>query len=116
MSISGHDEEFRRLFAQEAESRLSRLGEQLLELEQAGSTPELVASIFREAHTIKGAAAVVGFADASRVAHALEDLLEGVRAGDYLASPELVDAALAAVDGLTAMVPRLVSGEDCGAE
>ena len=60
MTIAGHEEEFRLLFAQEAEMRLARLGEQLLQLETTGSDRELVASIFREAHTLKGAAAVVG--------------------------------------------------------
>ncbi len=116
VTVVGHEDEFRHLFAQEAESRLAALGAQLLELEQSGSDPELIASIFREAHTLKGAAAVVGIDEASRVAHALEDLLEGVRSGQRLPSSELVDVALGAVDGLTSMVPRLVAGEDCTAE
>jgi two-component system chemotaxis sensor kinase CheA len=111
--ITGHEEEFRKLFAEEAASRLARLGEQLLQLERSGSDPELIASIFREAHTLKGAAAVVGIEEASRVAHALEDLLEGVRSGDQAPTSELVDVALAAVDGLTALIPRLLAGDDC---
>ena len=114
-AVTGRNDEaeFRELFAQEAAARLARLGEQLLMLEESGNDPELVSSIFREAHTLKGAAAVVGIDDAGRVAHALEDLLEGVRSGERLASAELVDVALAAVDGLTEMVPRLVAGENC---
>ena len=115
MTIQGHEAEFRLLFAQEAEMRLARLGEQLLQLEANTSDPELVASIFREAHTLKGAAAVVGIEDASRIAHALEDILEELRSGQRLPTPELVDAALVAVDGLSAMIPRLLQGEDCAA-
>ena len=113
MTGRNDEAEFRELFAQEAAARLARLGEQLLMLEESGNDPELVSSIFREAHTLKGAAAVVGIDDAGRVAHALEDLLEGVRSGERLASAELVAVALAAVDGLTETVPRLVAGEDC---
>jgi two-component system, chemotaxis family, sensor kinase CheA len=116
MTIAGHEAEFRLLFAQEAEMRLARLGEQLLQLETTGNDRELVASIFREAHTLKGAAAVVGIDDASRVAHALEDVLEEVRSGKRLPTPDLVDAALVAVDGLTAMIPRLLQGDDCREE
>src|SRR6476646_6189107 len=108
MTIPGHEDEFRRLVAEEAEERLARLGEQLLQLEESGSDRELIASIFREAHTLKGAAAVVGITEASRVAHALEDLLEGVRSGRRLPTSELVDTALATVDGLSSMVPRLI--------
>ncbi len=111
-STTGVDD-FRALFAEEAESRLSRLGELLLQLEENADDEELVASIFREAHTVKGAAAVVGIDEASRVAHALESLLEGVRNGERTVTSELVDMALFAVDGLNSMIPRLVAGEDC---
>jgi two-component system, chemotaxis family, sensor kinase CheA len=113
VTISGHEAEFRLLFAQEAEMRLARLTEQLLQLETSGSDPELVASIFREAHTLKGAAAVVGIDEASFVAHALEDLLEEVRSGERAPTSDLVDAALVAVDALGAMIPRLLQGDDC---
>lgn len=108
--------DFRQLFAEEADSRLVRLGEQLLQLEEHGDDVDLVASIFREAHTVKGAAAVVGIDEASSVAHALEELLEGVRSGDRPVTSDLVDIALAAVDGLSSMIPRLVAGDDCAAE
>ena len=112
MTISGHEDEFRQLFAQEAETRLARLGEQLLQLEEAGNDEELIASIFREAHTLKGAAAVVGIDEVTRVAHVLEDLLEQLRSGERLASPELIDALLASVDGLAEMTPAILRGED----
>lgn len=110
------DEEFIALFAQEAEVRLRRLGQQLLELETDGASPDLIDDIFREAHTLKGAAAVVGLDDVSSVAHALEDLLEGVRRGESEPTGELVDTALAVVDGLNAIVPLVLVGEDCAEE
>jgi two-component system chemotaxis sensor kinase CheA len=112
MAGTGDEEEFRVLFAQEAAMRLARLGEQLLALEEAGSDEELIASVFREAHTLKGAAAVVGIDDVSRVAHVMEDVLEQLRSGERLASPELIDALLGGVDGLTEMIPALLAGED----
>jgi two-component system chemotaxis sensor kinase CheA len=112
MSASGHEEEFRLLFAQEAEQRLGNLASQLLALEKTGSDAELVASIFREAHTLKGGAAVVGLEEVAVVAHAMEDLLEQLRAGERLATPELIDTVLAAVDGLQEMLPDVLAGTD----
>jgi two-component system, chemotaxis family, sensor kinase CheA len=112
MSASGHEEEFRLLFAQEAEQRLGILASQLLALEQTGSDAELVASIFREAHTLKGGAAVVGLEEVTLVTHAMEDLLEQLRAGERLATPELIDTVLAAVDGLQEMLPDVLAGTD----
>lgn len=109
------DGEFLALFAQEAEQRLNDLSTQLLVLEEAGNDAELVASVFREAHTLKGAAAVVGLDAFSRVAHALEDLLEQLRSGQRMATRSLIDGALAAVDGLHAMLPAAVAGDDCSA-
>src|SRR6476661_8577927 len=93
VSAPGQDAEFRHLFAQEAEQRLSRLGRQLLELEETGSDEMLVASIFRDAH-------------------AMEDLLEQLRSGARLATSELVDELLVAVDGLAAMIPAALDGDD----
>jgi len=112
VSSTGHEDEFRALFAQEAQERLSALASQLLALEESGADADLVASIFREAHTLKGAAAVVGMTEVSSVAHVMEDLLEGVRSGTRPATPELIDALLAAVDGLASMVPAVLAGED----
>ena len=69
------------MFAEEAEGRLATLSELLLELERNGEDQELLSSVFREAHTLKGAAAVVGLADVLRVAHAMEEVLEELRRG-----------------------------------
>ena len=68
--------------------------------------------MFREAHTLKGAAAVVGMADVLRVAHAMEEVLEGLRRGDGAATPATVDALLGAVDGMRELVPAAVAGDD----
>jgi len=81
-----------------AEGRLDTLVDELLELEKGGATPEVVASLFREAHTIKGGAAVVGMPHVARVAHALEDLLEEVRRERRGVDTALIDAVLAGVD------------------
>jgi two-component system chemotaxis sensor kinase CheA len=110
--VSGHEEEFRRLFAEEAEIRLQRLATELLQLEEAGSNPELVASIFRDAHTLKGAAGMVGLTGISRIAHLMEDLLEELRGGHRLATPELVDPLLGAVDAVRTLIPALLAGDD----
>ena len=114
MEVTGQESRFRAMFAEEAEGRLATLSELLLELERNGGDQELLSSVFREAHTLKGAAAVVGLADVLRVAHAMEEILEGLRRGDASATPELVDALLGAVDGMREMVPAVLAGDDRG--
>lgn len=104
--------DFVRLFAAEAEGRLDALVDQLLTLEHVGPSPDLLASLFREAHTVKGGAAVVGLGDVARVAHALEDLLEEVRGGRRQVDAALVDAVLSGADAIRSLMPRAVAGED----
>ena len=48
----------RQLFADDAVARLDRMGEQLLELEHAPGQTDLLANLFREAHSLKGGAGV----------------------------------------------------------
>ena len=93
-------EQMRQLFAQEADVRLDELGRLLLELEQRPDDEELVRSVYRELHTIKGSAAVAGLDDISRVAHHLEELVDGVRAGHQPVTPPLIDTQLRGADQL----------------
>lgn len=100
------------LFGQEAATRLARMAVELLEIEEKGPDPELVASTFRDAHTLKGSAAIVELPDVATLAHAMEDVLDGVRSGQRLITPGLIDGLLVAVDGLRTALPDLLDGGD----
>lgn len=91
------------LFQEECASRLTALGDLVLRLENEGNTGDVVSSMFREAHTIKGAAAVVGLEDIAREAHVLEELLDRIRAGQWEVTSDVIDTILGSVDRLTAM-------------
>jgi two-component system, chemotaxis family, sensor kinase CheA len=115
VTITGHEEEFRRLFEQEAGTRLGTLAERAMELESRGDDRELVAEMFRDAHTLKGGAAVVGFEDLAAVVHELEQLLEELRSGARTPDGALVDGVLGAVDALREMVAGAMAGADAPA-
>jgi two-component system chemotaxis sensor kinase CheA len=110
MSAPPH-ERFLKLFADEAEARLRRLGDHILALESAGSA-DAVAALLRDAHSLKGAAAVVGLTDVSTVAHRMEDLLEPYRTGAAACPPALVDRLLDVADVLQSLLPAIRRGED----
>lgn len=92
------------LFAQEAAVRLTSLDQLLMRLESAVEDGELVVSLFRELHTLKGSAAVAGLDEVSALAHALEEQVGRVRAGEAAVTPELIDILFAGADGLRAAV------------
>src|SRR4051794_27557537 len=111
---SDPQDRFVSLFADEAETHLGRIGEHVLTLETNASA-EVVAAILRDAHSLKGAAAVVGLSEVSSVAHRLEDVLETYRDGSQAPAAELIDRLLRVVDGLQALLPSIRRGEDTAA-
>ncbi len=94
------------IFREETDERLDRVVEVLLAIEAGGAPPDAVGSLFRDVHSIKGNAGMVGFDELSSIAHALEDMLEGPRTVGQL-PPELVELILRATD----VMRRVLEGE-----
>lgn len=102
--------DIRSLFAQEAAVRLVNLDQLLLRLEQSPADEELLSSVFREVHTLKGSSAVAGLDDVSRIAHDLEDLMQQLRDGLRSATPEVIDILLAGADQLATTISGTAPG------
>lgn len=86
------------LFRSEAEGQLAQLTEGLLALEGGGSAPALVEPMMRAAHSLKGAARIVGLTAAERIAHALEDVFVAAQRERIVIGPSHVDVLLPCVD------------------
>jgi two-component system chemotaxis sensor kinase CheA len=95
--MSEADEALIQVFRDEVEERLTSFVGELLAVESGKSTPETVDVLFREAHTIKGAAGMLGFDHVRELAHAAEDLLAPVR-GERTFPVELVAPLLRVAD------------------
>lgn len=95
--------EFLEIFQDEANQRLDHIVDILLALETGRAAPDAVDSLFRDAHTIKGGAAMLGLDDVRELAHAVEDVLHEVRESNEF-SPELTDPLLRAADALRRQV------------
>ncbi len=65
--------EFLEIFRDEASERLDHIVDTLLAVEGGRAAPDAVDSLFRDAHTIKGAAGMLGLDDVRELAHAVED-------------------------------------------
>src|SRR5579859_5691879 len=88
-------------FAVEAQEHLQAINQNLLALEKSA---ELLAEIFRAAHSLKGAARAVNLEAAGDVAHRLETLFARLRDGELAGSPALFDLAYQTVDALGVLV------------
>src|ERR1700680_3580061 len=90
---------------------LERMSTALIALEAAPDDQSAVDAIFREAHTMKGTAGMVGMMRVSHLAHRLEDLLTELRSGARHSTPELTDLMLRVVDGIGRLVVITAQGE-----
>lgn len=88
------------LFRLEAESQTAVLSAGVLAIEELERSPSTVESLMRAAHSLKGAARIVGLDPAVRVAHALEDVFVAAGKGQFRVRPEHADLLLAAIDFL----------------
>lgn len=99
---------YRAMFLSETREHLKNLGRGLLELETSGGR-EGVDALFREAHSIKGMAASMGYPRTIELAHHLEDALDGLRRGGGIV-PGALDRLLAGVDLLEKLVDDIEAG------
>ncbi len=100
------------LFAAESREHLSLANDALLRLERGADAEAPVRELFRAVHTVKGMAGAMGFAAVTELAHALESLLEGVRAGTRALDAATLAALFAAVDALEETVTAAIGGRD----
>jgi two-component system chemotaxis sensor kinase CheA len=95
--------ELTEIFREEATTRLDRMDEALLAMESGDAGAEVIDSLFRNAHTIKGSAGMLGFDDIRSLGHAVEDVLSSVREAGVF-PPELAEPLLRATAALRAQV------------
>jgi two-component system chemotaxis sensor kinase CheA len=100
-------------FVSEAQETIDALAKGLMRLEGAGTDPdpEVLNSVFRAAHSLKGLASMFGVERLSRLAHALEDALDDLRMGRRPLDAGALDLLLEAPE----VFSRIISEEGSGA-
>ncbi|MCC6243331.1 MAG: chemotaxis protein CheA [Gemmatimonadaceae bacterium] len=96
------------LFATEAREHLAELDATLLQLEALPDRTH-VATLFRSMHTIKGMAGAMGYSAVEQLSHALESLLDRVRASEIVPQRAEIDLLFDGTSLLRAAVDAVVS-------
>ena len=102
--------QFQQVFIEESLEGLDTMESSLLALDNGGDG-ELVHTIFRAAHSIKGGAATFGFPEMSSFTHEAESLLDEVRGGKRVIDASIIELLLRTVDCLRGMFARAQAGE-----
>jgi two-component system, chemotaxis family, sensor kinase CheA len=96
--------QFHDAFFEESFEALDSMEAALLKLDIGAPEPELINTIFRVAHSIKGGSATFGFSDIASFTHSLETLLDELRSGGMQVSLAISDLLLKSVDVMRAML------------
>ena len=96
--------QFHETFFEESFEALGSMEAALLKLSAGEADAELINTIFRVAHSIKGGSATFGFADVAAFTHTLETLLDQLRSGQRQVQSNIVDGLLRSVDVLRDML------------
>jgi two-component system chemotaxis sensor kinase CheA len=96
-------------FLLEARENLSFIDQNIEEI--GSDDPELLNSVFRAAHTLKGGSGIVGFESVKNITHHAEDLLDMLRGGKIEFQPSMLEALYDAFDEVMNLIEAAEESE-----
>ena len=102
------DDEILVMFIEDSREHLGNIETALMDMERHGADidEELVNTVFRAAHSIKGGAGFLNLANIRELAHRLENLLHIIRGREQAPDTRIINQLLAGFDRLLALVER----------
>lgn len=104
-------EEILNIFREESEEQLQKINKNLLLLETNPNDILAIQELFREAHSIKGAARMIGFNDIQAVAHKLEDIFGFAKDKQLVINSDIVDLLCEAVDCIESIIEESIKSK-----
>jgi two-component system chemotaxis sensor kinase CheA len=96
--------QFHQVFIEESVEGLDAMESALMELDMESIDDEVINTIFRSAHSIKGGGGTFGFSALASFTHVLETLLDEVRSGHRGLTTEQINLLLRSVDCMREML------------
>lgn len=99
------------MFLDESHEHLQSLNEGLLSLEENSDDVSVVNEIFRNAHTLKGMSATMGYNKIAELTHEMEDVLDLIRKEQLKLNEDIIDTLFKCLDSLEQMINSVGDGE-----
>lgn len=99
-------------FKEETDERLVNLNKGLLALESNPDDQEILNEIFREAHTLKGSAKMVGLSSINQIAHKMEDILGNIKEKKLKMRRDVTDIMLECVSHINELLNAAIKREE----
>ncbi|MBN1522508.1 MAG: Hpt domain-containing protein, partial [Candidatus Aureabacteria bacterium] len=103
--------EFLATFRDESNEHIQNLNNGLLKLEKDPENQELIEEMFREAHTLKGAARMMGFDEIKDIAHEIEDIFGAIVNKKIKLTTDISTLIFKTLDSISQAVEEVVKGE-----
>jgi two-component system chemotaxis sensor kinase CheA len=103
--------QFHQVFFEECFEGLEAMESGLLNLDMGAIDSEVINTIFRGAHSIKGGSGTFGFNDVADFTHIMETLLDEMRDGRRQVTQPAIAVLLGSVDCLRTMITSIQGGE-----
>lgn len=107
---------YQNLFYEETEKYLGALNDDVLRLEEQPEDTEIIDSIFRSAHTLKGMAATMGLNTMTKLTHQMENVFQLLKNGEVKVTHDLISLIFDCLDTLADIVEDLQAGGGGGLE
>lgn len=104
--------QFHQVFYEESYEGLDAMEQGLLDMDMIDPDAEVINTIFRAAHSMKGGAGTFGFTQVAEFTHVLETLLDQIRSGQRAMSQDIQNLLLKSVDCIRQLLQDLQAGSD----
>ena len=101
-------DEILNIFQQESAEIIASMDEKLLKLEQEGDTKEIAMHLFRDAHSLKGSARMLGFEDIQNIAHKIEDIISLIKEDKLKITSKITDTISECLDFISILINKTV--------
>ena len=99
------------MFLDESHEHLQSLNDGLLGLEDNAEDLSILNEIFRNAHTLKGMSATMGYNKIAELTHEMEDVLDMLRKEQLAVTGDIIDTLFKCIDSLEQMINNIANGD-----
>ncbi len=102
-------DEILNIFQQESAEIISSMDGKLLMLEKSGFNYDIAIQLFRDAHSLKGSARMLGFEDIQNVAHKIEDVISLIKENKLKVQTNVTDVISECLDFISDLINKTVA-------
>ncbi|MBQ9150331.1 hybrid sensor histidine kinase/response regulator [bacterium] len=100
------------IFQQESSEIIVSMDEKLLRLEKDSTDKDLAMHLFRDAHSLKGSARMLGFEEIQNIAHKIEDIISLIREDKLKITSNITDTISECLDFILMLINKTVAQKE----